>query len=95
MDVGFGIVIGTVLRWVYNAVKNSLGLSDLAAAWGIIILTLIIATGYNIATGGFVGIEFDVSQPLKCLEAITLAWTTIFGTASAWYPLTKKREKKE
>ena len=92
MDVGFGMVIGTLLRWVYEAVKRSLGLSDTAAAWGIMTLTLVIATAYNIATGGFVGIEFDVSQPLKCLEAITLAWTTIFGTAAAWYPLTKKRE---
>jgi len=61
MDVGFGVVIGTLLRWVYEVA----------------------------------GLEFDITDPLKCLEAITAAWTTIFATASAWYPLTKKREKKE
>jgi len=93
MDVGFGVVIGTILRWLYDAIKKAWHLSDVSAAWGIMLLSLLIAIGYNIASGGFAGIAFDPSNPLKCLEAITTAWTTIFATASAWYPLTKKREK--
>jgi len=93
MDVGFGVVIGTLLRWVYEAIKRSLKLSDVSAAWGIIIVSLLVAVGYNLITGGFAGLEFDIADPLKCLEAITAAWTTIFATASAWYPLTKKREQ--
>jgi len=95
MDIGFGVVIGTLLRWIYEAIKRSLGLSDVSAAWGVIIVAILLSIGYNIGFGGFAGIEFDIADPLKCLEAITTAWTTIFGTAAAWYSLTKKREKKE
>ena len=92
MDVGFGVVMGTLLRWIYEAIKRSLKLSDVSAAWGIMTLSLLVAIGYNLVTGGFAGIEFDVADPLKCLEAITAAWTMIYATAAAWYPLTKKRE---
>ena len=95
MDVGFGVVLGTILRWVYEAIKRSLHLSNVSAAWGIMIISLLVAIGYNVVTGGFAGLTFDVTDPLKCLEAITAAWTAIYATASAWYPLTKKREKKE
>jgi len=91
--VGFGVVLGTILRWVYEAIKRSLHLSDVSAAWGIMIISLLVAIGYNVVTGGFAGLTFDVTDPLKCLEAITAAWTAIYATASAWYPLTKKREK--
>ena len=93
MDVGFGVVLGTILRWVYEAIKRSLHLSDVSAAWGIMIISLLVAIGYNVVTGGFAGLTFDVTDPLKCLEAVTAAWTAIYATASAWYPLTKKREK--
>ena len=93
MDVGFGVVLGTILRWVYEAIKRSLHLSDISAAWGIMIISLLVAIGYNVVTGGFAGLTFDVTDPLKCLEAITAAWTAVYATASAWYPLTKKREK--
>ena len=93
MDVGFGVVLGTILRWVYEAIKRSLHLSDVSAAWGIMIISLLVAIGYNVVTGGFAGLTFDVTDPLKCLEAVTAAWTAVYATASAWYPLTKKREK--
>ena len=93
MDVGFGVVLGTILRWVYEAIKRSLHLSDVSAAWGIMIISLLVAIGYNVVTGGIAGLTFDVTDPLKCLEAITAAWTAVYATASAWYPLTKKREK--
>jgi len=93
VDVGFGVVLGTILRWVYEAIKRSLHLSDISAAWGIMIISLLVAIGYNVVTGGFAGLTFDVTDPLKCLEAITAAWTAVYATASAWYPLTKKREK--
>jgi hypothetical protein len=91
MDIGLGMAIGTALRWVYDVIKNKLGLKDTAAAWGCMGTSLIAATLYNIFAGGFAGLQFNTADPLACLQAITAAWSTIFGTASAWYPLTKSR----
>jgi hypothetical protein len=94
MDIGLGVAIGTALRWVYDVIKNKLGLKDTAAAWGCMGTSLLAATLYNVFTGGFAGLEFNTTDPLASLQAITAAWSTIFGTASAWYPLTKTRNNK-
>lgn len=94
MDVAAGMVMGTALRWIYDALKNRLGLKDMAAAWGAMICSLLAAGAYTVINGGFAGLPFDPSNPIACLESITAAWGTVFATASAWYPLTKNRTKK-
>ena len=95
MDIGIGVAMGTALRWLYDAIKEKLRLSDTAAAWGIMTISLGLATIWNVATGGFAGLTFDTTNPVQCLEAITAAWSTIYGTAAAWYPLTKERPSKK
>ena len=94
MDIGLGVAIGTALRWIYETIKQKLGVKDTAAAWGIMGLSLILSGVYNVVSGGFAGITFDVSNPVACLEAVTAAWGIIYGTAAAWYPLTKERKGK-
>jgi len=91
MDIGIAALLGTIYRWLYNAIKNALGLSDQSAAWGMIALALLTATGYNIVSGGFAGIDFSTSDPTEALKAIGAAWVAIYGTAQAWFSVTKKR----
>lgn len=94
MDIGAGFLIGTIYRWLFNAVKDALHLSDQSAAWGMIAFVLLTAIGYNLIAGGFQGITFSTTDPLQSLEAIGSCWAVIYGTAHAWFSVTKKRELK-
>lgn len=91
MDIGIGVVIGTLWRWIFNAIKKALGLQDTSAQWIMLILSLLMAVAYNMISGGFAGIEFELGNPIGMLEAVTAAWATIVATAQAWYGLTKDR----
>jgi hypothetical protein len=91
MDIGIAAILGTVWRWVFNAIKNALGLQDTSAEWVMLILSLVLAVAYNLVAGGFAGIAFDLSDPVAMLEGITAAWAVIVATSKSWYSLTKNR----
>lgn len=91
MEFGLSFVIGTILRWVYDAIKKSLKLSDTGAAWGIIGLSLILAFAVNIVSGGFAGLKFDPSDLEEMLKALAAAFGIIFSTAQGWFAITKRR----
>jgi|GEM_PF-7120928 len=93
MDIGATMLIGTIYRWLYNGIKGALGLSDTAAAWGMIILALITSLIYNMFTGGFAGLEFSPADPLSSVQAIAAAWAIILATAQAWFSVTKDRKQ--
>ena len=42
-------------------------------------------------TGGFAGIDFSTNDPGEAMKAIGAAWVAIYGTAQAWFSVTKKR----
>lgn len=91
MEFGLSIIIGTLLRWVYDAIKKSLKLSDTGAAWGIIGFSLILAFCVNLVSGGFAGIKFDPTNIESMLKSLAAAFGIIFSTAQGWFALTKKR----
>lgn len=91
MEFGLSILIGTVLRWVYDAIKRALKLSDTGAAWGVIAISLVLALLVNVITGGFAGIKFDPGNFESMLKALAAAFGLIFSTAQGWFSLTKKR----
>lgn len=91
MDVAVTFIMGTVLRWLYDAIKKALGLKDTAALWGVLVVGLVVAVIYNAMTGGFAGLVFDLADPVQTLESVGAAWGIITSTALAWYGLTKKR----
>jgi hypothetical protein len=91
MDFAVTAVMGTVWRWIFNAIKNALNLEDQAATWIMLILSLLLALAYNMVSGGFAGLDFNLANPLETLEAVTAAWGIIVGTATSWYSLTKDR----
>ena len=91
MEFGISIIIGTILRWVYDAIKKTLKLSDTGAAWGVIVISLILAFCVNLITGGFGGIKFDPGNLESMLKALAAAFGVIFSTAQGWFALTKKR----
>lgn len=95
MDVAVGVVAGAVLKFIYNAAKRQLGLSGPAAAWGVMLVALVLSFIVNLASGGFAGLVFDWQNPVEALAAITAAWGTIYGTAAAWYSVVKQKEGKK
>ncbi len=91
IDIGIGAVMGTILRWLYEAIKKALHLSDVSAAWGVMIISLFLSVAYNIVTGGFAGIAFDIANPISCIGSISAGFAVVYATVEAWWSLTKKR----
>lgn len=91
MEFGLSLIMGTLLRWIYDAIKKALKLSDVGAAWGVIVISLVLAFLVNVVTGGFAGIKFDPSNLEGMVKALAAAFGLIFSTAQGWFALTKKR----
>jgi len=92
MDIGLSVLVGAIYRWLFNAIKNALHLSDHSAAWGMITLALLTSLGYNMATGGFAGLNFSAANPAEALAAVGSAWAIVLATAQSVFAVTKERK---
>jgi len=92
MDIGLSVLVGAIYRWLFSAIKHTLHLSDQSAAWGIIVLALLTALGYNMVTGGFAGLEFSAATPGQGLAAVASAWAIVLSTAQSLFAVTKERK---
>jgi len=92
MEVLIQSLVGLVLVPLYNLLKKLLGLKDTAAAWVMLILTLMLAFPLALLTGAFVGIEFNVAEPLLFLGSVGRAFLVLLGVAEGLYMINKKRK---
>jgi len=93
MEILFNGLVGLVIVPLYNAIKKGLKLQGGAAAWVLLLLTLLVAVPMAILTGQLAGISFDLASPFEFLKAVSQAFLVILGAAEGLYMLTKKRQQ--